>query len=255
MRTLFAGLIAGFFALPAAAGNAWDLELEAAIWETDADGSISVPDFRSYNIEMDESTLNNERNLFFSATLEHPNPYLPNLKLSQSRVQHEGKGTFLFELVEGVPTLLTITGEIDLIQSDIALYYPIPAGPIVLDAGLSVRLSDGHLAVDFSTQESPLDSELVMFYLRAEGAALPELWYGAEAYAGYASDKKGADINLYLRYETPVGVGITTGYRWQDLEYDTKANALGQKWDAEVELKIEGPYLSLFYHFPAGLFR
>lgn len=250
MRTLFAGLIAGFFALPAAAGNAWDLELEAAIWETDADGHISAPDLGGYTIEMDESTLNNERNLFLSATLEHPIPYLPNLQLAQSRVQHEGRGTLIFF---GNP--ISFAGDIDLTQSDITLFYPVPAGPVSLDAGISLRISEGHLGVDFSKQASPLDSELVMFYLKAEANPLPGLHYGAETYAGYASDKEGADINAYLSYETPVGVGITTGYRWQEIHLDTEAKAGAIKVDAEMDLTIEGPYLSLFYHFPAGLFR
>ena len=250
MRTLFAGLIAGFFALPAAAGNAWDLELEAAIWETDADGYISAPDLGGYTIEMDESTLNNERNLFLSARLEHPIPYLPNLQLAQSRVQHEGMGTLLYFALR-----IPFSGDIDLTQNDITLFYPVPAGPVSLDAGISLRISEGHLGVDFSKQASPLDSELVMFYLKAEGNLLPELRYGAETYAGYASDKEGADINAYLSYETPVGVGITTGYRWQEIHLDTEAKAGAIKVDAEMDLTIEGPYLSLFYHFPAGLFR
>jgi outer membrane protein len=250
MRTLFAGLIAGFFALPAAAGNAWDLELEAAIWETDADGHISAPDLGGYTIEMDESTLNNERNLFLSARLEHPIPYLPNLQLAQSRVQHEGMGTLLYFALR-----IPFAGDIDLTQNDITLFYPVPAGPVSLDAGISLRISEGHLGVDFSKQASPLDSELVMFYLKAEANPLPGLHYGAETYAGYASDKEGADINAYLSYETPVGVGITTGYRWQEIHLDTEAKAGAIKVDAEMDLTIEGPYLSLFYHFPAGLFR
>lgn len=249
-QLLWAGILAGLFSLPVQAGSAWDLELEAALWETDADGHISAPDLGGYTIEMDESTLNNERNLFLNLRLEQPIPYLPNLQLSQSRVQHEGMGTLVF-----FGTLISFSGEIDLTQNDITLFYPVPAGPVSLDAGISLRISEGHLGVDFSAQESPLDSDLVMFYLKAEGSLLPELRYGAETYAGYASDKEGADINAYLSYETPVGVGITTGYRWQEIHLDTEAKAGAIKVDAEMDLAIEGPYLSLFYHFPAGLFH
>ena len=262
-KVLLAGLLTLCTSISAQAETALGFYAGSALWKTDADGSIEVPELGGYTIDMDKSTLTDENNSMHYFAIEHPVTGLPNFRITQTNIKHEGQGSFSY-----FGQTSTIKGEVDLGHTDFTFYYKPVNNIFVLDLGATIRVFDGHLKVDFSDQETPLDSTFALLYIKA-AAEFPfglnfgiDINYGDQEIMNDLSfdafnelgitdedkDEKGLDINTFIQYESPLGIGISAGYRSLDTDIGAEAKAFNKTYDATVEFKINGPYLSIIYH-------
>lgn len=245
-RVLLASLISLCLSIDAQADSILGIYVGASIWRTDADGGYEVPDYDKFKVDIEESK--GETNSMLYVALEHPIPFLPNVRLAQTNITHAGNGQYSF--LAGTP--VRFKGEMELNHTDLTFYYEVLDNYLSLDLGVTVRTFDGFLAVGFNANKSAIDSTLGMLFAKAQiELPLTGLGLGLELQGGDRNGEKATDANIYLQYETSVGIGIASGYRSLDTEVDAKARdpRTQKKLDATVDFKINGPYLSLFYHF------
>jgi len=244
-RVLFLGLITLCASMSTQADSVFGIYTGASIWRTDATGGYEVPAYDGFQVDIAESKGENNSILYFA--IEHPVPYLPNARLAQSNISHDGNGEYSFDVIPAVE----FEGEMELNHTDITLYYEVLDNFISLDLGLTARMFDGFLSVGFSEDKSDLNSTLGLLYAKTQvELPLTGLGVGLELQGGKKSNEEATDANIYLQYETSIGIGITGGYRSLDTEISAKAKhpLTKKKLDATADFTIEGPYLSIFYH-------
>ena len=245
-KALITGLISFCISISANADSVIGIYAGASIWKTDADGGYEVPDYDGFNVEIEESK--GETNSMAYVALEHPMPYLPNIRVMQTNISHEGNGQYSFTGLSSV----SFEGEMELNHTDFTFYYEVLDNYLSLDLGLTARVFDGYLSIGFSDAKSEIDSTLGMAFAKAQvELPLTGLGVGLELQGGDSGSEKGLDTNLFLQYESPIGIGIAGGYRSLDTQVDAKAKhpITKKTLGATVDFKIEGPYLSIFYHF------
>ena len=196
----------------------------AYAWQTGISGDFDIDGAGTFSI--DDSDLDDETSTVIYAALEHPVPVLPNIRLTQTDIEFE----------EGDAVL-------DLNHTDVHLYYEVLDNIVSIDLGIVARMYDGEVVADFSGGGTPfeeeIDSSQALGYILVRGdLPFTGLALGAELAAGQDST---TDANLYIEYETPIGLGFAAGYRslTTDLEIDDDNNA---------DLDIDGGYLSIFFH-------
>lgn len=97
------------------------------------------------DIESNSSNQNRSEtgNIFYFA-LEHPVPFLPNVKLQQNEVKGQVTGTFQIIGIDGTIENIKTRSVTDLSHSDIILYYEVLDNWVNLDIGLSAKYFDGN---------------------------------------------------------------------------------------------------------------
>lgn len=215
----------------------------AHYWYTDADGSLEAPDYNGYSLQLDENTLKGESNAMVSVAIEHPVPFLPNIRLAHTRIRHSGQGELVYN-----NTTYSMKGEIDLSHTDITGYYELPVPVVSLDLGLTGRFYDGYLHSDVANAN--LDSQYLLIYLAGRfDLPLTGLAIGADINAGDNGNERGVDIDTYLQYTGTLGLGVIAGYRSLDIDLESTASAAGNKVDLLAQFKVTGPYLGITYRF------
>ena len=201
-----------------------------------ADGSINI-DFND----------NNDVNFF--VTFEHPVPFLPNLKLQQNNLQASGLIPLSDPSFLGGQSVL-VDGDIDLSHTDLTLYYEVLDNWVNLDLGLSAKYFDGYSRFNFENQgqviiddESDFDDWIPMVYARAQ-FDLPFTGFsvGATVEALSFDSNQVTDIDLALKYQSKFGLGADLGYRSLDVDL-RNSNSFSS------DLKSDGFYLGVNFNF------
>jgi len=190
-------------------------DIGAYAWASDLKGSAQ-------NTEFEGDT---ETNAVFFAALEHPVPFVPNVRLSRSDISQSTDNKT----------------DIDASHTDATLYYEVLDNWISLDLGIAARKHDGDVMQSSVTQT--IDSTLAMGYVKAE-FDIPNtgLGIGAEFYHGKGSgDEKATDANAFIHYNIALGFNLGAGYRALDTDLDIDNDT--------VNLKFDGAYITAFYHF------
>src|SRR5690606_18764663 len=94
---------------------------------------------------------------------EHPVPYLPNIRLGQTNLTHDGFGVLHF-----LGTDYAFRGTIDLSHTDVTGYYEVLDNIVSLDLGLTARIFDGEIKTDFIASTIPLDSVYALLYANVQ---------------------------------------------------------------------------------------
>ena len=190
---------------------------------------------------------NNDVNFFIA--FEHPVPFLPNVKLQQLNLQASG----LIPVADAnflAGQAVLINGDIDLSHTDLTLYYELLDNWVNLDVGLSVKYFDGYSRFHFQHQgvaviddQSQFDEWIPMVYAQAQ-FDLPFTGFSAAATVEALSFKSNhaTDIDVALKYQNNIGLGVDLGYH--SLDVDLK-NSNSFKSD----LKIDGFYLGVNFNF------
>ena len=100
--------------------------VSATTWSPDFSGTISDSG-PSINIE-DELDINEDTSTLFSVALEHPIPFLPNIKLQRTGLEGVGTSVISSDIAFGGTNFTTgtqVTSQIDLGHTDYILYYEI----------------------------------------------------------------------------------------------------------------------------------
>jgi outer membrane protein len=219
----------------------------AGSWQQNYSGDIRAG-FSEIDVE-DDLGIDDEFNNMFYLAVEHPMPFLPDVRVSYADFDVDSNSVLSRPIdFNGVvfPTGTAIGSTIDMMQGDAMLYYELLDNYVSLDLGLGARYLDGsiELVADSSFSEADFTTVIPMFYGRARtDLPLTGFWMGAEVQGMGYSDHNLIDANAQFGWESSVGLGAELGWRLLTLDIDDVDD-----FD-KTGIDISGPYLALNYHF------
>ncbi len=187
--------------------------------------------------------------------LKHNHNNLPHLRLAHSSMQAKSSTilttSFYFQGVEFSGRFDNVTAEVesevDLTHSDISGFYTRNYDAFSLDIGLTLRNFDGFVEMRQPllnatsrlkiNQTAPLLLVRLNYPLTIKGLSTE-----AETHLIQYNGDRVIDFNTFIRYELGRGSGMALGYRLIDIDLTDL-----QKQDAD--LRADGPYMELSYHF------
>ncbi len=240
-------LSATLFANPVFADTIFGIYAGAGTWKQEYAGDVRSG-LTTVDVEDDLAVDGDNNNVFYVA-VEHPVPFLPNIRAQHMTMDVEGDNVLsrtiefngeLFAISDAVAT------SVDLSQTDAVFYYELLDNVVSLDLGIAVSLLEGELAIASSTESASaeFDEVIPMLYGKVR-ADLPftGLWVAAEGQGMSYDGNSLMEFNAHVGYESEFGLGIEAGYRSVQLELD-------QFEDVQAaEIDITGPYAALNFHF------
>lgn len=185
------------------------------------------------------------KNSFFelAATVEHPVPFLPNVRLKYSDLDQTESGNISSDFGSGSNQVTAgdVKTNLDLSNVGLVLYYEILDNWISADIGLDVRKFDGQLQIKNPSEntefQADIDDFLPLGYVSAEFAMpFTDMSVGAEISAISYSGNSIHDAKIRLRQGFSLAF-LEIGYRQMGI----KLEDLG---DADIDVDFSGVYLS-----------
>ncbi len=220
-----------------------------ALWNHQPTGDFAYSESGvSTNIDFEDTLgLSTESEGFFWISIEHPIPFLPNIKLQQTVLSSEGKET-VTQNIEFADR--TYTGQLDssisLNQTDVILYYEFLDNVVSLDGGLNIKKIDVEFKLSSpSVLEESVSETLYLPMLYVAGRIdlpLTGLYLGGSGSLLAIQGSSFSDYLLNVGYESSIGLGVEGGYRMLSVKID-------EVRDINADFKFDGAYLGLFYHF------
>lgn len=225
------------------------LQIGASSWTPDYEGSFALDGASAgttVDIE-DDLGFDDESHSDVWVKVEHPVPLLPNLKFVSSNLDASASSTLSRNINYGDSSFnanADINSRFDMTNTELTLYYELLDNWINLDFGLTLRRYDGQssISTNGTSESEDLDFSIPLLYLDAR-VDLPFTGFFVDSTLNTISvdDNSISDVNLSIGYESDFGLGARMGIRTLDLEFDES--------DLDVDLKFQGTYLNLFYHF------
>lgn len=216
--------------------------IELAYWQGDYSGTaVSL----GQNVEIDNQlNFDDSGFLEISASLEHPVPVLPNVRLRHIDMDETANGNIDDIEFNGVtfPADADVKTNLDLSHLDLILYYEILDNYVSVDVGVDVKKFDGQL--DIQEIDNPsnrsvtkIDETIPMLY----GAAEVELPLTGLAFGGSVSvisfdGDSMQDTRVRLRQNIGLAF-LELGYRQFSLDIEDVSSV-------DVDMDIKGVYLS-----------
>lgn len=216
----------------------------AGSWQSSYSGDLGDP---AANVE--DLGFDKQNNTFYYLALEHPVPFLPNIKLQHNDISSRQTGTLSsdFSLDEiYYPAGSNITTHFDLSYTDAALYYEILDNWLTLDLGVTLRNYSGELQATNTLLSDSLDVDikLPLAYARVQ-FDLPLTGFAAGAEGNFISYSGNtvADYSAKISYmfDSAMDLGIEAGYKSTTIDINEDGVS------ADIELK--GPYAAALFHF------
>lgn len=221
-----------------------------SVWNEETEGGFSDnPNITSF--DYDDET----RGTFYVA-LEHPIPFVPNIKLRRTDMDTGGVTTLSSSFTFGGEIFTggsTVINDVELTNTDIILYYEFFDNDLVsFDFGINGKYVDGNLIVTEQGNPSMQAEEsfsgvVPMLYSRL-AVGLPLTGFGAYAEGSYLSfdDHTLTDLELALTYtfidNAAVDVTAQLGYRQIAFELDDLDNIY-------TDIEFEGVFAGIEVHF------
>lgn len=216
----------------------------AGVWQSDIDGDVQ--DGTAVIDTEDDIGLEEDDNNYFYAALEHPIPVLPNIRLQHTKLAVDGDN-LLTRGIDFNGTVFSVSedvsAEADLTHTDATFYYEVLDNWVSLDLGFSVRLFDGFVEIQSSTESAreDLDEPIPMLYGKFR-FDLPFTGLSVDTEAngiGYSGNSL-IDASVRLAYESGIGLGLEAGYRSMRLELDE---------EIEGDIDLNGFFVGINFHF------
>ncbi len=197
----------------------------------------------------DDLNFNKDTNNVFFAELDHPVPFVPNIRLQHTDISASKSSTLDRTITVDDKTYTAgtdVRSKLDLSHTDATLYYRPLDNWGKFRFGLTLRKFDKgvriHSLSSGETAKIDVDAIIPMLYLATRfDLPLTGVYVGADANAIAYSDSHLYDARINVGYETPIGLGIEGGYRQFDLKYNHSGD--------HADLTIDGIYAEAFYHF------
>lgn len=183
------------------------------------------------------------------ATLEHPVPVLPNIRVAHTKIEHDGSGLTSFDFnsdrFDG-----NVTNNVSIESTDLYAYYEILDNIVSLDLGLNIRnlkvaynidasVTAGGASVNSTAQDS-FSATFPMLYAMVGASPLPGLIVSGElSYIAYSGNSI-SDFTAKIAYTTDFFVGLELGYRNQSYVFD---DVSGNDADLSFDGVFAGAYL------------
>lgn len=211
-------------------------------WSHSMSGEVRSPvaDNNFVRIDFDD-----ENDFNFFVTLEHPVPFLPNVKIQQNNIQSAGPVPLSDREFLGGQAI-DVAGDIDLSHTDLMLYYEVLDNWVNLDLGLSAKYFNGYSQFNYPNlidDRADFDDWIPMLYAKAQfDLPLTGLSAAAALEALTFDDNDVVDLDLALKYQTKLGLGAALGYRTMDIDLKN-INSF------RSDLKVDGFYLGMYVDF------
>jgi len=218
-----------------------------AAWSSNLSGSIKGGNTldTDINLENDLGYGSNEANSFFWVYFDHPLPLIPNFKIQKTNFSDASTkaSTVTFD---GNTYNGTVSSSLTLDQIDLIAYYRLLDNWVNLDLGVNFKVIDGNIKFSngvIADTNKDFDAVIPMLYAKAK-FDMPFTGLSVEADANYIglNGSKFTDMKAGIVYETSYGLGVTAGYRMQNVTIDDID-------DTNSDMDIKGIYAGLFYHF------
>lgn len=195
-------------------------------WNAGTDGVFSS-DGDNIDVASDLG-FDSEQQNFLYAALEHPIPFLPNIKLSRTDLDNQAvnnlQADIQFENVN-FPASQQVDTTLDLSHTDVVAYYEILDNWVSLDIGLTARNFSGKARLRADAQNLDEQVEIEAWVPLAYGKAQFDLpftgfYAGGEINAIAFDDNGITDYSLRVGYESAFRFGAELGYRKMTLELE-----------------------------------
>lgn len=227
-----------------ASADALGLRVSAGLWAQDFSGTVQ-DGFTRIDVQ-DDLRMDDENNNVFTVNIEHPVPFLPNLRVRHTALEQDASASLVRDIdFDGQLFRLDIdvASDIDLSHTDATLYYEVLDNWVSLDLGLTARAFDGEVSIrsasNFASEE--IDEVVPLVYLRtAFQLPLSGLSVGAEANAIGYDDDSFVDASGFIAYQSGLGLCVEVGYRVIQLDIEES--------DIIADVEVDGGYVALGYH-------
>lgn len=222
------------------------LNAGAAYWNANTSGYFQYKGSQ-IDLERDLNYSDTNHTNFIWLSFEHPIPVLPNIKIQHTSLDDSATGTanvtFDNKTYNGL-----VESSYQLDQTDLILYYELLDNWVNLDLGANFKYLDGEVSIKDSANivgqsNESLSVVIPMLYAKAK-LDIPATGFSLESDLSYItySGSQFYDFKAGVSYESSYGLGVTAGYRAQQLKLDDIK-------DAYSDIKIDGIYAGVFYHF------
>ncbi len=217
------------------------------VWNASPSGSFrKTTDPTEVNVK-DDLFWSDDAQGYFFATLEHPIPIIPNVKLMATKIDQSGSGIAKFTF-DGVDYDGDVSNDFSIETLDLIAYYEILDNVVSIDIGLNIR----KLKVDYTiigtvsdtktTTTDSLDETIPMLYALVGGSPIPDLIISGEiSYIAYSGSTI-SDFTAKVAYTTNFFVGFEAGYRKQKYEFDDVS-------ETDAKLDFDGVFAGAYLKF------
>jgi outer membrane protein len=244
MRRSFIPVLIFVFAPTIASADVLGVKAGASYWNYDISGTARYKTRdASNNIDINNDLgYDDGSSGFYYVSLEHPLPFLPNVRLSYTNIDEDANGLLSRTVLFGDTTFLineNVSSQFDLKQTDVTLYYELLDNVVSLDLGINAKYIDGKAQITGSlsgTENTDISGWVPMAYggVRAD---LPLTGFSVSADGSYVKYEGSSfyDYSVRASYTTPWRVGLDIGYRKIKLDLDDFD-------DSFTEVEFDGPY-------------
>ena len=230
------------------------IEVGAYQWTPDYSGVFAVDDDNqlgtSLDIQDDLGFTDEDHNIIW-VSLEHPVPFIPNIKIVSSDLDVSAASVLTRDIVFGGETFTAsenVATRIDMSNIEYTLYYELLDNWINLDAGLTLRQYDGIVTLNTDptgsdiNESEAIDFTIPLLYMKGR-VDLPLTGFFVDGEINIISfdGNSLSDTALSVGYESEIGLGAKAGYRTFNMEVDES--------DFSSDLEFKGAYVSVFFHF------
>ena len=217
------------------------LHLGAGYWNTDFSGNVIA------NVDLDsELDVKDAGSVYVYAHVEHPLPFIPNLRIARTEIEESGSGTLAGNFnFEGTNFVLgqAVRSSIDMSHTDFTLYYELIDTGADLDVGLTARYLEGEVTLNNISESA--EAILPMLYLRGKlNLPFTGTYIGGQANVISVSGDSMLDADLKLGWQTENFIfpefGVEAGYRTFDVDVDESVL---------IDLEMDGVFINLTAHF------
>jgi len=251
MRQSHSLVLAALLLPTAATADMLGVTVGANYWNYDISGTARYQTKDSSNdIDVNRDLGYDDGNLgYYYIGLEHPVPFLPNIRVSRTDIDEDANGTLTKNVVYGGTTFFVnenVSSKVKLDQTDITLYYS-PLDTVAnIDIGLNAKYIDSQARITGAvsgTQSANVSGWVPMAYVGV-GVDLPLTGLGISADGSFVKYQSSTfyDYTLRVTYTSPWRVGADIGYRKIKLDLDDFD-------DSFANVEFDGPYAGLYLHF------
>jgi outer membrane protein len=205
----------------------------------------------------DDFGWDDEQDIVFKAYLEHPLPFIPNIKIAYSNFNQSGTGNvedFSWGPIGGDGDIET---DLELQMYDLTAYYELLDNIVEIDAGLTIRYLSGNIVVTPTVGFTPfpfklagvpyttdIDMWIPMLYGKARlNIPTTDINLQLEANGMSYEETTFYDYELSARYTFYIGFAIEAGYKLIHMDSEDLADGL------IVDMDSSGPYASIVWDF------
>ncbi len=249
-KILLAGVISAAFTSTAYADTILGVAGGIGRWQSELSGYVG--DRGSPITSMENLGFKKEPSNYYWASLEHPIPLLPNIRLEYAAIEADATSNNTQEFQLGgvnVTVNIALQTQLELSYYDATLYYELLDNWLKLDWGLTIRKFDGSVYVEseFGRAIGTLDDTIPMGYL-STGLQIPgtNLSLDGRLQAVSYDGEKMVDYTIsagyYLDVMPMVDLGVNVGFRSLGID----AKEFGTLY---ADIKAEGPFAEIYVHF------